>query len=337
MAHRTGPSVLGLLGLLALTAALYAPSLRGGVVFEDLNWIDASVTTVQVPSRDLALASHVADLRVDHAINVGLHLLNGALVYGLAQPYGPLVAVSAASVFLLHPLASSAVAYLSARTDLLMTSGVLLAVWLSRRVPTWGRWGLIGLCLLAASASKEVGVMGIGLVAITGQWPSARRIAESRGFVALAIVALVGLGIGLALAGGRVINWFSMAPNLGGSPLPWGAYLSLQLAMLWHLLTLVVWPVGFSVDHDVLAISVTAQRVAWLLTAGCVGLLLTSRRSVVGWTIAWVGISVLPRFIFRTSEFLTEPQLYIAMPAISVLIGSGLAWLWTPVWQERTA
>ena len=174
MARRTatwGP----LAGLLVLTAALYAPTRTHRFVYEDHNWLRAVTEMPAVslmPSRALSYATHHLTWRLVgfdpglyHLGNVALHLMNGLLVYAVAVALIPgSAAVWGAGVFLLHPLNSEAVNYVSARTDLLMTGGVLLAVWLSLgRLTYWRGVGIAGALVLAA-LSKEIGLIGVPLV-----------------------------------------------------------------------------------------------------------------------------------------------------------------------------
>lgn len=337
-----------LAGVLSLTALLYAPVLSSGYHYEDENWLPlvTEAPPVGVPGRGLALLTHHVTYRIAgfdpalyHLGNLSLHLLNALLVYGVAATLIPSgAAVWAAGVFLLHPLNSEAVSYISARTDLLMTTGVLLALWCSLGRLTWWRVAGMGLALLVAATSKEIGLIGIVLVTLTvAIW----RPRTPMVVVTVVIAALAG-GVAMGMAWPTLTNWFEMPARVGGPAAPWDLWLGLQLGMLWHLLTLVIWPVGFSIDHDALALSPRALLLAALLTFQAVALigLCWRRLPVVAWTCAWVLLSVGPRFVFRTSEFVTEVQLYLPMVGISVLIGAAghALWTWAPMTlSERTA
>lgn len=319
-----------LCGLLIVTGTIYAPTLRHGFVYEDVNWMDDldRPTAIAIPGRSLTLSTHQAiyavvgyDARWFHAGNVALHLLNGVLVYavmGFLAPAG--VALLSAAVFLLYPLNSSAVAYATGRSDLLMACCTLLAVWCALK----GRWWVLGavVAMLAAAMSKEIGVMAVGLVALTlllfrrGTWE----------FRYLASGAAIGLGAVCGHAYALIANWLSNNPTLGGSPLPWAEYAVLQMTAFWHLLA--VWPFGgFSIDHDIVGLSVQWQLVSVLLTIQLVALVaLTWRRQPrIAWALGWMGLAIGPRFLVRTSEFLTEPQMYLPMVGVSVLLGLGVA------------
>lgn len=343
MAGRAGPRIT-VAAVLVLTAMLYSATRAFPFVYEDDNWLGQAQTMptqYPIPGRALTLASHAAMTQIVgpdagwfHVANVALHLINGVLVYAVASALiGPLMAIGAACVFLLHPLASSAVAYVTGRADLLMTCGVLLAAWCALGASPW-RWVGVAVGLGIAAASKEIGVMGLPLVALT--------LIQWRGWRAWSwLIGVAGLGAVLAVTSPYLVTWWEMPAQVGGPSLPWVEWIGLQLGMLWHLLALVVWPVGLSIDHDALALTTTALVGAALLTALCGALVLATWRTrpLVAWSLAWVALSVAPRFVFRTSEFLTEVHLYLSMVGISVLAGAVLAWLWTPIPRltERTA
>ena len=105
-----------------------------------------------------------------HAINVGLHLISGILVYCLilraSKGEVSFIAFWSALLFLIHPLATETVTYLSGRTSGLMTCFYLLALlWYlkgteerSRNGIHQGWYGGALLVFLLALASKETAV-----------------------------------------------------------------------------------------------------------------------------------------------------------------------------------
>lgn len=335
-----------LLGLLALTALLYRPSLTHGYTYEDENWLPSlgQPRTMQIPGRQLTYWTHDItwrltgrDATLPHAVNLLLHLVNGVVLYAVLTHLAPALALATAAVFLLHPLSSSAVLYLSGRTDLLMTTGILVALWGALGRPTWWRWSLGLAGLLGAAASKEVGLVGVGLLGLTlgcwHRWPSMSRMAASRALTGLLGAGAMALGVAIGAAWRPVWSWATMnSPSVGGASLPWTESTLLQLGALWHLVWLVVWPVGLSIDHDALAVSPLALRGAVVLTGLALGVACGVWRTVpcVAWGVLWVAIALLPRFVVRTSEFVTEPQMYLPMVGISVIFGAALTWLWSP-------
>lgn len=319
---------------LLLAAALYSPLAGAPFVFEDAHYL-SSQPVWRVPGRALTTASIHAtgEPAMAHLANVTLHLLNGALVYRVALLVtGPTAAVGAAAVFLLHPLNSEAVSYVAARGELLVTLCALLAVWGALT----GRWFACGLAVLGAALSKEIGLVVVPLVVVT--LANFRRGLPQARLVRDGLVCGTGLVTGAAWL--HVSSWIAMGATGGGSVYPWTEFAQLQLGAVWRLLTLAVWPVGFSVDHDVLMLGGGWRVLADALTAGSLFLLAWAwtRAPVLAWSLAWVALAVVPRFLFPTVEFIREYQLYPAMVGVSMLLGSGLAALWPlPLVKESFA
>lgn len=342
MAPHLSRGAAPLYGLLILTGLLYAPSLSHGYIYEDsrpeiIQW------PLRVPSRDLAELTHaVIGLRpgVDHGLSVGLHLLNGwLLAVAVSRIAGSLVALLAATVFLVHPLAAAAVLTLSARTDVLLTTGALIAV----AATTWptmtpARGWATTAGLAVAATSKEVGVVALAIVALSSRWtrwPSWRQVAASWSWTALAALGAAAAGLVIGRLWTFLPNWWAMAPEAGGAAIGRIAYITEHVSMVAHLLALVVWPVGFSFDHDPLAVSRVAGVL--LLSAWTLILIVAWRRCpVIAWALAWIGLTLAPRALFPTSEALTEPHLYLPFVGVSVLAGWLLAAPWTGP-QERIA
>ncbi len=312
--------------LLLLTAAVYLPLRDAPYVYEDENWrLVPETHSALPPSRALTAWTirQTADPGTAHLVNLGIHLGTGTLVYGLAAVMaGPLAAGVSAGLFLLHPLNSEAVSYVSSRTDLLMTFGIVLAVWSALALVGAWRVAVMGLGLLIAAMSKEIGAVGVLLVAISiAAW-------QANGRRLLGVLALV-LLVGAVVQSVRLAAWASMASWSGGSSLEWHAYLQAQATALAGLLSLVVWPVGFTIDHDWLGASPLAALLAVLLTVTLPAVAISAWQScrLLAWGAAWITLSVLPRFLFRTNELINEHQFYLAFVGVSVLIGAGVAHL----------
>lgn len=115
--------------------------------------------------RPLVILSFLVDHRlglqpaISHLINVALHLLNVALLHRLLLPrLTPARAAAAALIFGLHPIQSEAVAWVSSRSDLMATAGLLGALLLLDRGAAPARFAAIPLAslpLAAAMLSKE--------------------------------------------------------------------------------------------------------------------------------------------------------------------------------------
>lgn len=320
----THTRALCLAALAALTLAVYLPLQAAPFVYEDANGLAGATDPVvwRAPSRALTAwtLQWTRDASVAHRTNVALHVANGVLVGAVAAALIPgSAAVWAAGVYLLHPLNSAAASYVSARTDLLLTLCVLLALLGAVR----GWWPLLALGLVGAAVSKEVGLVAVPLVWLTLWWwkPEAWR-------TRLAIL-LAGFFVVVGNAS-TLAAWLTIVPNAGGSAWGWRDFLLLQATALWQLVGLLVPIGGFSIDHDPVGVSETWRIVAVMaLGAVCAVVAALWRRTpLLTWCALCVGLAVLPRFLFRTSEFLTEPQMALPMVGLSVGLGAVAAWLW---------
>lgn len=134
-----------------------------------------------------------------HALSLLVHGLNLALVFALVRRMGlgPLVAATLALGFAVHPLVVEPVAWVSGLKDLLMTTGVLLALGFVHRP------GLALMGVVLALASKPTAV-GLGVAMLFGLWCKRQRgqdksesVPASKGAWVVAVLALA-LGVGLA-------------------------------------------------------------------------------------------------------------------------------------------
>lgn len=310
---------IALLLLLVWTALLYAPLRSAPFVYEDENWRTSTAPIAwRVPGRPLStwsLRQTADDPGTAHLVNLGLHLTTGVLVALVGSALaGPLAGAIAAGLVLLHPLNSEAVSYVSARTDLLMTVGVLLAVWGALR-----SWPVMALGLIIAALSKESGLVALPIaLAVLWLWRSA--YASTRWLLRVSSVAVVLLA---ALTMPTWGPWLSLNPATGGSMLPLSDFLARQSTALMGLLSRVVWPVNFTIDHDWLAVSALWQGLAVGSLCVLLGLTALGLRHRWTWTLglAWMGLSVAPRFVARTSELLNEHQFYLAMSGLAIGLG----------------
>jgi Flp pilus assembly protein TadD len=177
---RPVPVVL-LLG--ALTVLFYLNSLPNEFVFDDLGLI-AKKTSIRdignLPAllglhgkgayRPLRTASHALDYALFglnpigfHVVNIALHILNGALIFRLfkALSGNPRPALLAAILFVVHPIQTEAVAYISGRRDLLFTLFYLLGFTCYIRYRETDRpmyLVLTGVNYVLSLLSKEMGI-----------------------------------------------------------------------------------------------------------------------------------------------------------------------------------
>src|SRR3990167_3826452 len=130
-----------LIALILLTLCAYWPVRNSLFVYEDGEYLRPAqqpLTRAQwLAPRGLAALSYRANVlqsgltpRPWHAVNLGLHLLVGLSLYGLARRWLTWkVAAVAAGLYLVHPLNTEAVAYVAQRTELIAALGTVGCVW----------------------------------------------------------------------------------------------------------------------------------------------------------------------------------------------------------------
>lgn len=322
-----------LVALIVLAAAVYAPVREASFIYEDDHVQDHPVAWSEwshVPGRALTnwTLLQAPGPASAHLMNLGLHLVAGVLVAAVTlELAGSLAAVMAAGAHLLHPLNSQAVAYVMGRPELLMTIGILLAVWAALQRGAW-RFPVIVAGLLFAASSKEIGVIGVPLVVVTLLvW----RPADVQRHSTAALWVCSGAVIGRAWA--SVTNWISLVPGGGGPDVPWTEFVVRQLGLTWALLLRLIWPTGLSIDHDALSLGPLWLLLATLLTiqAAVVAAWSWRRRPLLAWAITWVAVALAPRLVIGSNEFLAERHLYLPLVGVSIWFGALTArWLTTP-------
>ncbi len=261
-----------------------------------------------------------------HATNLIVHLAVVIMTFLLARRLwsDDTTAFCAAALVGLHPLNTEAVNYVSARSSLLMTAGVLAAVlahdtamgrgWL-RGLPAWG-FGL------AALGTKEVAVV---LPVLIIAWERAR-IGETVPWRTTLLRSLPWWGLAGTFVGVR--TW--LLRDVPSQPVFWSEMTILQNLLFATKISLVSlgqwwWPSRLALDHawpttigaweagGLLASAVAAGVATW-------GLLKTNRR--LGWCVVWFWVGMVPvgalPFATRVTLY-QENRVYLA--------GIGLAWV----------
>ncbi len=193
-----------------------------------------------------------------HVVNVWLHFFNGVLMFAAlrkllgrtaADDVNIWLAAFGAGVFLLHPVQTESVAYISGRSESLCLLWFLGAfnVFLSRREAGIG-WGASAATIAlfgAAVASKEhAAVLPVLLVLtdwLSGGWEAVKR--NWRLYAPMLILALLG---GAMVA--RVLMRADTA-GFGLRDLPWYQYFFTEWRAIWVYLRLFVLPVGLNADY----------------------------------------------------------------------------------------
>lgn len=296
-----------------MVLAVYAPTLSYGFVYEDLNdparFLDRSWAAWTDPqiARKLTKWSYMLSGLISpmepwgyHLISVLLHALNTVLLFLLGRVLwsGLWLPFVCAALFALHPVQTEAVAYISARADVLMTTFVLLAVLAAER----GRWAWMLVACLGAVLAKESGIVAVPLVVL---WTGWRRLLVPAWIWGVVLVG--GLGGALFLVQYYDLGAFSVT------------YTAQETAKLWHLLGKVVLPIGLSVDHDYTVWPSDWPMVTLLVTVGVGCVALTSQRP---WAqgVLFVLVALAPRLLVPLVEGLHEHHIYAPLVGISLAV-----------------
>jgi tetratricopeptide (TPR) repeat protein len=350
--------VLALL-LVAVTAAVYAPALENGFVWDDdeivvrdpavrdlrhLRTVVLSADEMPPYYRPLTRASFVvewaafgADPRPFHAISLGLHAVNVVLVFclalGLLGHVWP--AFAAALLFALHPINAEAVNFISGRNNLLALACMVASLLAFRRALTSGTrvWAWIAaVCLFLALGAKEPAITVVPLLlvllAAERSGPKGRLTAADLTWLAPAGFAVVAY---LALRWVALDGLLGVVDPLAGLP----GRIMAALAIVPRYLWLVVWPADLTVFHEApLAgelLSATAL-VPWLALVAAVGIVVRRPSNASAFGLLWFGLNLLPILNIVPIPSATLAERYVYVPAVGLWIlaadfASRLGWI----------
>jgi Flp pilus assembly protein TadD len=191
-----------------------------------------------------------------HAVNVLLHTLCGLLLFGIVRrtlkELTPQVSLAIALVWLVHPLNTEAVNYVTQRTELLMALFLLLTLYAAIRAVESKRspWTIVSVtaCALGMGAKETMVVAPLLVIAydrifLFTSWKSAWS-ARARLYAALAAawIVLIWLGAG----SGRALSAGFTAHDSN----PW-VYLLNQAQIIARYVRLAFWPSGLAIDYGV--------------------------------------------------------------------------------------
>jgi protein O-mannosyl-transferase len=359
--------------LLGLTIAAYANSFAGAFLFDDyavvlddprLRSIEAFRAGAATAIRLVTKATFLVDRWVYgerpagyHALNLVLHLVSGLLLYRiLAHPSlqrsdgaaagadRQRIAFGTTLLFLLHPIATETVTYVSGRPTGLMTACYLAAflLFLEARVAELGSArqaiavasaaGCLALSLLA----KEVAVVFPALLVLyEAVWLSSERRPLRRALVRIHVPlsAVVLLFLAFAAFHQRYAFLFHYSLALRG----WYVNVLTQANAVAYGITLFVRPGQLNFDHDLRVYTSILQGPTLLSIAALVGLVtaavaLARRAPLFSFGVLWFFLHVLPtNSVLARYDLLSERNLYLPsiglyLAAVSAGVGS-MRWL----------
>jgi len=309
---RSTHSRTALLAAATLSLILAWPALTGPFVYEDTHYTQQPLTWTLTPRALLTWTLAGASPFPAHLGNLLLHLACVGVFYVLAVAWmRPLIAFAMTLVFLFHPLTSEAVYYVSGRGDLIAGLGVLGALaCYTYGETTWKTVAGITACGLCAMAAKDASALCLIAVIPLCAWLSPVAPARSPLTSWLPPMVWVALGIFVLSLPLRLASW------------PWVCE---QTGQAWHLIRLMVVPVGQSIEAPILP---DWQGPIGIIAA--VGLFLTALSDWKRAPMALFGVSFLiaaflPRILIDQLTPFPEPmhEHHAYVPLIGFLLSVG--------------
>lgn len=281
-----------------------------------------------------------------HAANLGLHLINTALLFAIvARLCGRAgVAFWAALIFGVHPVNVEAVTNLVGRADLMAGLGVLVCVWMYLRkraesAAISAPW-IVGLSLIyfLAMLSKEHAILMPAFLALA-DWTVLKRAGS--GPLPFRVYGALGLTAILSWAWRATV--FQDAGFAGGfshidPPLVAYTFPEKLLSVLnvaGRYLGLLVWPVGLSCEHTYAQITKmtfasTAAEWAWLalgfVSLAAVVIALLKHRGTAAFFYGWAVLALLPALagVFLFGARLEERWMYLPAAGLAGMFATVL-------------
>lgn len=346
----------------------YLPAVRGPFLFDDrslMPFFESPPSLRNLLERLARLVTNLSLLAESrlagtnpaafHLTNIAIHLLNGFLVWRILEEllarHGErsagdrMAALAGAGLYLLHPLQTEAVAYISSRSEVLCAMFAYLAfrVFLgsSRDQPMTWRRAIAATVLIGLSAlSKEPGVAMAGVFVVHDltftEKPRLRPLLQRWRLYAPLLAAAVILGTKLFLTLSREGTAGVSARH---KPLD---YLLTQFEVIWRYFRLVILPFGQNLDHAYPVVQWPGTLWTWT------GLLALGMLAAAFWRlhprypIAFFGFAFLLILLAPTSSIvpiddaMAERRLYLGSPGIAMIAADFLRRL-QPSWKTGAA
>ena len=341
---RTSWGVIGAAAALGLVLAfiVYSPALHGPFVFDDSylpnldeplgNWIHGGRKLLMLTYWWNANQSG-GDTFSWHIFNVLIHVINSGLVYLIVRRLAPdpnrLLAGFAAGLFLLHPLQTEAVAYLSGRSEefsvMFAFAAYAVFLWRKQAAVSWRVAAAVMVLFGMALLSKEQTIVLPAVLLLTDLWWSPGKTLEGarrnwRLYLAMVVGAVAGVASFWSLITQATSAGFAL------KDFTWYQYFFTQCRAIWVYVAEFFFPVRLNADWDFpishtivdhgaiigLAALLTAIVLAWKYRTrfplGCFGfflfLLLMAPTS-----------SVLP-----IQDPIAERRVYFAIPGLLLIV-----------------
>lgn len=346
--HAVTPSMLShrlMIGLLAfVTLVTYAGAFRGDFQFDDYSTIldnprytswGTFAEHLHHTIRPLLSFTFLLDRTLYgasptgyHVLNLLLHLSCGLLIYGLLRRTLPdevhWASFWVALLFLVHPLATETVTYISGRASGLMAFWSLAALFLYTKQCTRASGGIRTrscqtgalFCFLCALGSKETAMTfplalllwDVLVVRLRGHalWSQIRS-------GHLPFWLLLGVAGSVALAHPRYRELLQFSFDLR----PFWENVLGQIHAMWSALALYLTPWNQNFDHDLSLVHHLLEGPALIEVLSCAAfistiLMLSTREPLISFGLSWFLVQWLPMILIPRVDLLSERNLYLA-------------------------
>ena len=359
-----GKIVVAQIALVLAGVAAYANSLGGPLIFDDyrsiienatvhdLSWTSVLHPQYQTPvagrplaNLSLALNWALSGTRAEsyHLFNIAAHVMAALLLFAVLRRIPPWpatdelstdrVALFCSLVWLLHPLNTEAVDYLTQRTESMVGVFYLLALYAAIRAwqdETGWRWPLVAvLAAWCGVATKEAMVTAPLMLLLWDRsfvTHSFKTAFERRGRLYLAVASAWILFAVLS----RETPFFS-AEGFETSVSRW-TYLVNQAPLIVRYLRLSVWPIGLVLDYGLpqpLSLVDVWPSALFLTIVAAATLVALVRTPRLGFWGAWFFVTLAPAssIVPIPSEVGAERRMYLPLVAVIVLLVSTARWL----------
>jgi len=339
----------GAVFLAALIA--YLPAANGPFLFDDRNLVPflesppewsflAARLARAVTNLSMVFEAKISGLNPKsfHLTNILIHLLNGLLVwrildhllrrFGEDRPGNRMAALAGAGLYLLHPLQTEAVAYISSRSEVLCAffAYAALQVFLDTNPAGETSWtrSLAATLLLALSAlSKEPGVAMAGVFValdLFSESPLTLKPLLRRWRLYVPMLAAA------SFVGFRLYALLSREGTAGATakhkPID---YLLTQFTVFWNYVRLILFPVGQNLDHDYPVVRAPGTIFTWAGFVAIAAALVLLWKWRARYPLAFLGAVFLLILLAPTSsvvpidDAMAERRLYLGFPGVAMI------------------
>jgi tetratricopeptide (TPR) repeat protein len=310
--------------------------------------VQSSVAGRPIVSLSLALNYAFGGLSPSgyHLFNLLVHICCGLLLFGIlrrtfslpsmpawVRDAGEALAFASVLIWLVHPLQSEIVNYVTQRTEAMMALFYLLTLYAVIRAstsPSPGRWSAVALIACALGmASKETMVTAPIVVLLYDALFLAGSLSKALARRRWLYLGLAGTWAVLLILIAPGPRWRSAGFASGVSPV---TYLLNQPAMILTYLKLAVWPDALVLDYGITKPATFGA--VWPMLVAIVAMLAASaalwrRWPAVAFAAAWFWIILAPSssILPIATEVGAERRMYLPLAAVVVLVAVGFEML----------